>query len=102
MKPVLGIDFGQARIGVAISDELGMLAHPLETVPADNKAIARIAELAKMRGVERAVVGIPRTMKGEVGTAATAALEFVEKLEKVLPCPVTKWDERLTTVAAER
>ena len=102
MNPILGIDFGHARIGVAISDELRFLAHPLETISSDRKAVARIAEIVREKKIAGVVVGIPRTMSGEVGKAAQETLEFVEKLRTVLPCEVAVWDERLTTVAANR
>jgi putative Holliday junction resolvase len=102
MNPLLGIDFGRARIGVAISDELRLLAHPLETIPANKDAGKRIAEIVRERKIDKVVVGIPRQMSGEIGPAANEALEFVAKLRTLLPCPVETWDERLTTVAANR
>jgi putative Holliday junction resolvase len=102
MNPILALDFGRARIGVAISDELQLLAHPVETILANERATSRVVELVRERNVERVVVGIPKRMNGQIGTAATEALEFVEKLRAVLPCPVVTWDERLTTVAAHR
>ncbi len=102
MTPVLGIDFGQSRIGVAISDELRMLAHPLETIPAGKNAGRRIAEIVRERKIEHVVVGLPRNMDGSYGPAATGAQKFVEELRTLLSCPVTTWDERLTTVAAHR
>jgi len=102
MNPILGIDFGRARIGVAISDELRLLAHPLETIPANKDAGKRIAEIIRERKIDKVVVGIPRQMSGEIGVAANEALEFAAKLRALLPCPVETWDERLTTVAANR
>ncbi|HET9856841.1 MAG TPA: Holliday junction resolvase RuvX [Chthoniobacterales bacterium] len=102
MNPILGIDFGRARIGVAISDELRLLAHPLETIPANKDAGKRIAEIVRERKIDKVVVGIPRRMSGEIGTAANEALEFAAKLRALLPCTVETWDERLTTVAANR
>jgi len=102
MNPILALDFGRARIGVAISDELQLLAHPLETIQANERATSRVVELVRERNVEHVVAGIPKRMNGQIGTAATEALEFVEKLRAVLPCPVVTWDERLTTVAAHR
>lgn len=101
-NPVLGIDFGRARIGVAISDELLFLAHPLETIPANEKAPARVAEIVRDKKIDRVVVGIPRHMSGEVGAAANEALRFVDALRAILTCEVVTWDERLTTVAANR
>ena len=102
MNRILGLDFGRARIGVAISDELQMLAHPLETIPANEEPAARVAEIVREKQVDHVVAGIPRQMNGQIGTAATEVLEFVEKLRAILPCPVVTWDERLTTVAAHR
>src|SRR5881409_3977589 len=102
MNRILALDFGRARIGVAISDELQLLAHPLETVPAKERPASRVAEIVREKKVDHVVAGIPRQMNGQIGTAATEALQFVEKLRAVLPCPVVTWDERLTTVAAHR
>ena len=102
MNRILGLDFGSARIGVAISDELQMLAHPLETIPANEEPASRVAEIVREKQVDHVVAGIPRQMNGQIGTAATEVIEFVEKLRAILPCPVVTWDERLTTVAAHR
>jgi putative Holliday junction resolvase len=102
MNPILALDFGQARIGAAISDELQLLAHPLETIPANERAFSRVAEIVRERKIDHVVAGVPRRMNGQMGKAATEVLQFVEKLRPVLPCPVVTWDERLTTVAAHR
>jgi putative Holliday junction resolvase len=102
MNPILALDLGRARIGVAISDELQLLAHPLETISADDQAIPRLVHIICEKKVDHVVVGIPRQMNGQIGAAATEALSFVEKLRAILPCPVVTWDERLTTVAAHR
>ncbi len=104
VKRVLGVDYGQARIGLAISDELGMLAHPLETVTAKplDAATKRIAQLAAEKGVEAVVVGLPRHMSGASGAAADEVNTFVGKLRPLLSCKVIMWDERLTTTAAHR
>jgi len=102
MNPILAVDFGRARIGVAISDELQLLAHPLETIPANEQATPRLAQIIRERKVDHVVVGIPRQMNGQIGVAATEALRFVEKLRTILSCRVVTWDERLTTVAAHR
>ena len=102
MNPILALDLGRARIGVAISDELQLLAHPLETIQADEQATPRLAQIIRAKKVDHVVVGIPRQMNGQIGIAATEALRFVEKLRTILPCPVVTWDERLTTVAAHR
>jgi len=102
MNPILGIDFGRARIGLAISDELQLLAHPLETVPADKDFMKRIVEIVQDRKIGKIVVGVPRHMSGGIGKAANEVLEFAAKLRALLPCAVETWDERLTTVAANR
>ena len=102
MNPILALDFGRARIGAAISDELQWLAHPLETIPANEGATSRIAEIVRENKIDHVVTGVPRQMNGQIGVAATEVLQFVEKLRAILPCPVVTWDERLTTVAAHR
>ena len=102
MNPILALDFGRARIGVAISDELQLLAHPLETIPASEEPASRVVEIVRAKKVDHVVAGIPRQMNGQIGTAATEVLQFVEKLRAILPCPVVTWDERFTTAAANR
>lgn len=104
MPRLLGIDFGQARIGVAVSDELGMLAHPVETIPAANliAAMKRIAEIAREKKAARVIMGLPRHMNGSVGVAAEHVQAFATKLTPLLPCPLELWDERLSTTAANR
>jgi putative Holliday junction resolvase len=102
MNPILALDVGRARIGVAISDELQLLAHPLETIFASQQPAARVAEIVHEKKVDHVVAGIPKRMNGQIGTAASEVLDFVEKLRAILPCPVVTWDERLTTVAAHR
>jgi len=102
MSPFLGIDFGTARIGLAVSDELRLLAHPLETISSKQDVVGRIASIVRERNIDRVVVGVPRRMSGELGTAANETLRFVEKLRAALPCEIVTWDERWTTVAANR
>ncbi|MCX6898050.1 MAG: Holliday junction resolvase RuvX [Verrucomicrobia bacterium] len=101
---LLGIDYGQRRIGVAASDETGTLALPLEQVDAEPLASAceRIAALARERGVERIVVGLPRNMDGSYGPAAQSVREFVAKLRKFVVAEIVEQDERLSTAQAER
>jgi len=102
-KRYLGIDPGDARVGVAISDELGMLAHPLETIPvASVDPISRIAALAAEKNIAAIVVGVPRNMDGTFGPAAEKSKVFIEKLRAQVSCRVVPWDERLTTVSAQR
>jgi putative Holliday junction resolvase len=99
---ILGVDFGRVRIGIAVSDELGLLAHPVKTIPASREAVKQIGEIAREKDVERVVVGVPRQMNGSMGEAAAEALAFAEKLRKLLRCEIVTWDERLTTIAANR
>ena len=105
MKRLLGIDFGDARIGVAGSDEIGLMAHPVETVhvrQVENPA-GRIAEICEQRRVERVVVGMPYRMDGTAGTAAEKVERFIKKLREALPgeIEIVTHDERLTTVEAQ-
>lgn len=103
MKKALGIDLGDARIGVAASDDLGMLAHPVETIPAtQGDPAARILEIAAIRGATAIVIGMPRNMDGTYGPAATKAKDFIEKIRARTTLQIIPWDERLTTVAAQR
>lgn len=104
MKRIMGIDYGTARIGVALSDELQMLAHPAETIALAKTAdpAARVAAIAREKNVERIVVGLPRHMNGSVGASAEEANAFAEKVRKLVTCEVRTWDERMSTVAAHR
>src|SRR2546427_13136931 len=102
MNPIFALDFGRARIGAAISDELQLLAHPLETIPANKQASSRVAEIVREKRVDHVVAGLPKRLNGQIGVAATEVLQFVEKLRAILPCHVVTWDETLTTAAAHR
>lgn len=105
MDKALGIDPGDARTGVAVSDDLGMLAHPLETLPTAGKPPLeqRIAAIAKRTGATTIVVGVPRNMDGSRGPSAEKSLALIEALRSTAPAvQVLPWDERLTTVAASR
>lgn len=102
MSRVMAIDLGSARTGVAVSDELGMLAQPWKTLPGGDSALDAVtAAVAEVRP-SRVLVGLPRNMDGTYGPAAESARAFAEKLRVVADCPVDLWDERLTTVAAQR
>lgn len=101
---VLGIDPGTVRIGLALSDPTGVIAQPLSVLtrrsPAEDMAALR--KLIAEHEVERVVVGLPRMMDGRLDAAAAAAKQFGGELARVTSLPVEYWDERLTTVAAER
>jgi len=102
MNPILGIDFGRVRIGLAISDELRLLAHPLQTIPANKDSVNRIAEIVRERQIDKIIVGVPPHMSGQFGESANEALAFASQLRVHLRCSIELWDERLTTVAAQR
>ena len=100
----LGIDFGEARIGLAISDDSGTIAMPLETIETKDKGeqIRRVAARIAEREVTRVVVGLPLEMNGTAGPMAEVVEKFSAKLEATVGLEVVRWDERLTSVAAER
>lgn len=98
----LGIDPGDARIGVARSDPTGFLATPVETVRRGRGDLGRIAEIAAEHEVVEVVLGLPRSLSGREGPAAVKTREFAARLARSLaPVPVRLVDERLTTVSAE-
>ena len=103
MNRAMGIDLGDARVGVAVSDDLGMLAQPMETIHVkQGRVMQRILEIAAEKGSATIVVGMPRNMDGTFGPAAQKAREFIESLKLQTSCRVVPWDERLTTVSAQR
>ena len=98
----LGLDPGDARIGVARSDPSGFLATPVETVRRGRGDLARIAAILAEEGAVEVVVGLPRSLSGGEGPAAAKAREFAASLaRRIAPVPVRLCDERLTTVSAE-
>ena len=99
---IIGIDFGDARTGVAVSDLLCSIVGSAQVVPSRNaeKAIADIVRIAKEQDVGEIVVGLPRNMDGSEGTRAELCREFAEKLKDATGLPVAMWDERRTTVEA--
>jgi putative Holliday junction resolvase len=103
MIKALGIDYGEARVGVACSDDLGMLAHPVETIEVRKVDVfKRIAEIAAERKADVVVIGMPYRLDGSRGTAAEKVEGFVRKVGKALPeLKVETFDERLTTTSAQ-
>ncbi|MBE7501361.1 MAG: Holliday junction resolvase RuvX [Verrucomicrobiales bacterium] len=101
---VLALDHGTVRIGVAISDELGMIASPLEFIPAEPFAafLDRLKALLREKQVELIIVGLPRNMDGSYGPAALQVQQFVAVLKETLTVPIQTWDERLTSAQANR
>ena len=104
---ILGLDYGSKTVGVAVSDPLGLTAQAVEAIwrKQENhlrQTLARIDELAAEYQVERIVLGYPKNMNNTIGERAEKALEFQQMLEKRTGLQVIMWDERLTTVEANR
>ena len=100
---ILGLDVGDVRIGVAVSDPLEVIAQPLASVKriSVSKDVESIKRLAEENETGKIVVGIPKTLDDEVGIQAQKVLDFVESLGKALEIPIVLWDERFTTAEAE-
>ena len=106
-KRIIGLDYGSKTVGVAISDPLGITAQAIETICRKDenklrKTCARIEELIKEYQVERIVLGLPKHMNNDIGNRAEKSIEFGQMLERRTGLEVVMWDERLTTVEAER
>ena len=104
---ILGLDFGSKTVGVALSDPLLITAQSLETITRESanklrRTYARIEEIAAEYGVEKIVVGLPKHMNDDEGERAILTREFADKLSRRTGLEVIMWDERLTTVMAER
>lgn len=104
---IMGLDYGSKTVGVAVSDGLGLTAQGIEIIrrTSENKlrqTLARIETLIAQYHVTRIVLGFPKNMNNSVGDRAEKSLEFAAKLEQRTGLPVALWDERLTTVAANR
>lgn len=104
MSRILAIDHGDARVGLAMSDDLGMLAHPFETIHvAQVEPIGRIVEIVAENGIKTVVLGMPFRMDGSEGTAVEKVREFAQQLQKALGegVEIVEVDERMTTVTAQ-
>jgi len=101
---ILALDHGSKRIGIAVSDELKVIAQPLEFVAAEPFAdvLTRLSELIHDKQVELILVGLPRNMDGSYGPAALRVQDFVAALKGALTLPIRTWDERLTSAQANR
>lgn len=104
MPRIMGLDVGDRTIGVAASDPLGWTAQGIETIIRTNikKDLQRLEELVKNYEVEKFVVGLPKNMNGSIGPQGEKVMEFAERLKKRFNLDIVMWDERLTTVAAEK
>ena len=104
---IMGLDYGSKTIGVAVSDPMGLTAQGLEIIRREEenklrKSLRRIEELVKEYQVEEIVLGFPKNMNNTIGERAQKSLQLKETLERRLGLPVIVWDERLTTVEADR
>ena len=101
---ILALDHGTVRIGVALSDELKMIASPLEFIPAEPFAevLTKLRELIRDKEVELIVIGMPRNMDGTYGPAAEKVREFGTALKDAIAIPIKLWDERLTSTQANK
>lgn len=103
---ILGLDVGTKTVGVAMSDEMGWTAQGLETIRINEErghfGFDRISELVKQYNVDKIVVGLPKNMNGTIGPRGEACQQFAENLRNLLQLEVVMWDERLSTMAAER
>ncbi len=102
----MGLDVGDRRIGVSVSDELGWTAQGIEVIQRNadvpDQDIQRIEELVKQYSIVKIVVGLPKNMNGSIGPRGELCKEFARQLEERTSLPVIMWDERLSTVAAEK
>jgi len=101
---VAALDYGKVRIGVAVSDELGMLAHPRPFIPSKNRkeALAAVLRLKQEEAIERFLVGLPMRLGGGAGSTADEATRFAQEVSNVTGCEVELVDERWSTVQASR
>ena len=104
---LLGLDYGEKYVGVAVSDPSGILASPLESVyrKEENKlrkTYARIEEIVREYGVEKIIVGLPKNMNNTEGDSAAHCREFTANVERRTGLPVVLWDERLSSISANR
>lgn len=107
MTRIMGLDYGSKTVGVAISDELGITAQGVETITRSEegklrRTLARIAELSQEYRINRIILGYPKNMDNSAGARVKKTEEFVDMVRRRTGLPVVFWDERLTTVSAER
>jgi putative Holliday junction resolvase len=100
---LLGVDHGDSRIGLSISDELAYFAHPYRTLPSDSQVFQEIRRVVEREKITAIVIGLPKNMDGTLGPSAAKAKAFAGELALVIPAlKIIFWDERLTTVEAQR
>lgn len=101
---ILGLDHGTRRVGVAVSDEMHLIALPLEYIAPEPFAafLARLKEILREKEIELILIGMPRNMDGSYGPAALKVQEFAAALKDAVTVPLKLWDERLTTTQAQK
>lgn len=101
---ILGLDVGSKTIGVAVSDELSLIARGVTTLKRKGlrQDIKQLLTVIEEHGVEKIIVGLPKNMNGSLGPSAKMVLSLIDELKKFVELPIITWDERLSTVAAQR
>jgi putative Holliday junction resolvase len=101
---ILGIDYGEKRVGLAVSDPSNMVARSLKVLMRNEtrRWLGEMKEIIEQNKIGKIVIGLPRNMNGSLGEKGKEVLAFVKVLEKVVNVPIVTWDERLTTVSAEK
>lgn len=98
----MGIDYGKKRIGISVSDPLGITAQPIETLENDKGLVGNISRIVKKYDIKKIIIGLPKTLKGEIAEAAKDIRKTAELLKKHLKLPVVEYDERLSTAQTEK
>lgn len=101
-RKLLGLDLGERRVGVAISDDIGIFASPHETIDLRHATLQRVAELVEQHRIDGIVVGLPSTMGGEEGFQARETRAMAAEIEELVDVPIRFWDERLTSAIADQ
>ena len=101
---IMAVDLGEARTGLAVCDRTEFLASPIGVIHEKNfhMLVQKVAVAAKEYGVQMVIIGLPKNMDGSCGSRAEKCQEFAEKLGEVIPLPIKMWDERQTTMLAEK
>ena len=102
-QPLMALDYGSHRIGVAVSDELALFAHPRSALKSEGgKVFSQIQNLVSTENISEVIVGLPLTLEGGESKQTKLTRKWIEKLRGVLEIPVTEWDERLTSIQADK
>lgn len=104
MHKKMGLDVGDKTIGVALSDIMGITAQPLKTIRRKGyeRDFEELMQIIELNSVDEIIAGLPKNMNGTLGPQGEKVIKFIEKLQKAIDIKVEYWDERLTTVAAQK